>query len=195
VAKLIKIKEALYKYNDYDDLIIYGSKNIYINPDKIIDVVPASSDERAWLIKLEGEDRDHYVTGDEWARIELLLVEAAPLTREEQWAKWDAEDKDQKYSARVEMSHYIPEMNPADPFPPATPAPAPVLPENVIKAWKEFEEASIDYELRDEPEEDDLLEKFKYTRSMFLTHFGDYMDEMRRKNAPTDPIEPTHFAF
>jgi hypothetical protein len=116
-----------------------------------------------------------------------------PLSREEQWAKWDAEEKERAQSARMEMSHYIPEMNPADPFPPAIPAP--VLPENVIKAWEEFDDASIEYELRDEPEDAALLEKADYTRSMFLTHFGDYMDEMRRKNAPTDPIEPTHFAF
>jgi hypothetical protein len=101
-----------------------------------------------------------------------------PLSREEQWAKWDAEEKPRDAVLPIQ-----------------TPAQTPVLPENVTKAWKEFDDASIEYELRDEPEDNDLLEKFNYRRSMFLTHFGDYMDELRRNNAPVDPIEPTHFAF
>lgn len=51
--------------------------------------------------------REFVIEREEYQKIKEKFE---PLTQAEQWAKWDAEDKDQKHAARIEMSHYIPEV-------------------------------------------------------------------------------------
>ena len=135
MAKLIEIEAAQFKYETVDgneQRIVYDTKTVYINPDKIIDVTPAGKE---WLISFEvaGQDQGHYVTAKEWALIEPLLVDP---------------------------SHQ-----------------APPIPVDVLKAWKEFDDAAIEFEMCHEDNKPASFLKFQQSSAMFLTRFGDFVSD------------------